>query len=283
MAQKRILTFNDLHIGSCYGLLPEDFRDSSGNIHQQNLGQKFLWGLWKKTLNRLAPQTIDYIVVNGDLLDGKQPKNKGIPLTLHRVEDQREAAVKVLEEVRNTFPKAKWFFIEGTPYHEVGHEVGQVAQILLGEKHTPLRTLTARVGKATLRFHHETSFAGGPGKAGSLERELITGWQAEAADNWPAIHCEVRAHCHYFSYVGRKDRLAIVLPGWQLQTDYTTKGSPTKNIPDLGCAVLSVDDSLMNDGRCPVSFTPYLYKHPGPEITDLGATEYETSAETVTL
>ena len=38
--QKKILVLNDLHIGSCYGLLPEDFQDSSGNIHKQNIGQQ---------------------------------------------------------------------------------------------------------------------------------------------------------------------------------------------------------------------------------------------------
>jgi hypothetical protein len=175
----------------------------------------------------------------------------------------------VLEEVRDTFPKATWYFVEGTPYHEVGEQVAQVALSLLGTPTEIRRTLTLRVGKAVLRFHHETSFAGGITKSGSLEKEMVAAWLSEAMQDWEKVHCEIRAHCHYFCYVGRKDRLAIVAPGWQLQTEYTTKNSPHKNIPDLGCVVLSVDDAMLEFGTCPVSFSEYLYKHPGPSIVDI--------------
>lgn len=115
-------------------------------------------------------------------------------------------------------------------------------------------------------------------KSGSLEKEIVNQWLAEASNDWDKVHCEVRAHCHYFCYTGRKDRLAIVCPAWQLQTDYTTKNSPNKNIPDIGCVVLTVDDSLLEYGTCPVSFQEYLYKHPSPAIVDIseGATDGET-------
>lgn len=278
--QRKILVLNDLHVGSSYGILPPNFMDAAGNVHTQNKGQKYLWERFTVTLNRVLPQKIDAIVINGDLLDGMQPKSKGGPLTLHRIEDQREAAHKVLEEVRNAFPKAEWFFVEGTPYHEVGEQVQQVARNLLGMAAKDVRrTLTLRVGKAILRFHHETSFSGGFTKAGSLEKELVTSWLSEAMQDWEKVHCEVRAHCHYFCYVGRKDRLAIIAPCWQLQTDFITKNSPTKNIPDIGCIVLSVDDAMLEFGTCPVSFTEYLYKHPGPDIVDIS--EEATDGEEV--
>jgi len=267
--QKKILVLNDLHVGSSYGLLPPSFMDGQGNVHEQNIGQKYLWGRFAATLSKLQPQKIDAIVVNGDLIDGLQFKSKGAPLTLHRIEDQREAAVKVLEEVRNTFPKAGWFFVEGTPYHEVGEQVAQVAFNLLNKAQDVRRTLTLRIGKAIVRFHHETSFTGGYTKSGSLEKEIVATWLSEAMQDWEKVHCEVRAHCHYFCYVGRKDRLAIVAPGWQLQTDYTTKNSPHKSIPDIGCLVLTVDDSLLEFGSCPVAFSEYLYRHPGPSIVDI--------------
>ena len=277
--QRKILVLNDLHVGSSYGLLPPDFTDTMGNVHTQNLGQQYLWERFTATMRRLQPQKIDAIVINGDLIDGMQPKSKGAPLTLHRIEDQREAAHKVLEEVRNTLPAATWYFVEGTPYHEVGEQVAQVALSLLGTPQEIRRTLTLRVGKAILRFHHETSFSGGFAKAGSLEKELVTSWLSEAMQDWEKVHCEVRAHCHYFCYVGRKDRLAIIAPCWQLQTDFITKNSPTKNIPDIGCIVLSVDDTMLEFGTCPVSFTEYLYKHPGPSIVDIS--EEATDGEEV--
>jgi len=267
--QRKILVHNDLHVGSSYGLMPPSFLDCSGNLHSQNVGQRYLWERFTALMQRLSPQKIDAIVLNGDLLDGGQPKSKGTPLTLHRLPDQREACIKVLEEVKNTFPSAKFFWISGTPYHELEDEVLQVAYKLIGTPQTVRRTLKLRVGKAVVQFHHETAFTSAVTKSGSLEREIINGWLAEAMNDWSAAHCEVRAHCHYFCYVGRKDRLAIVCPGWQLQTDYSTKSSPTKNIPDIGCIVLTVDDDLLDFGCCPVTFTPYLYKHPGPSIVDI--------------
>lgn len=280
--QQKILVLNDMHAGSSYGLLPPEFMDAAGNVHSQNAGQKYLWERFAATLSKLSPQKIDAIVINGDLLDGLQPKSKGIPLTLHRIEDQREAAYKILEEVRNTFPNAKWYFVEGTPYHEVGEQVAQVAHNLLREPVQVRRTLTLRVGKAVLRFHHETAFTSGWTKAGSLEKEIITSWLSEAMQDWEKVHCEVRAHCHYFCYVGRKDRLAIVAPAWQLQTDYATKGSPTKNIPDIGCIVLNVDDAFIDFGMCPVSFQEYLYKHPSPTIVDVSEEANGEEISTIT-
>jgi hypothetical protein len=277
--QKKILVLNDLHVGSSYGLLPPDFLDVEGNYHSQNVGQQFLWDIFTKTISRISPQKIGTIVINGDLIDGMQPKNKAHNLTLHRPEDQREAAVKVLELVRNTFPTAEWHFVQGTPYHELPAEVEQAAFILLGKKYPIRKTLKLRVGKAIVQFHHETSFTSALTKGGSLEKELINQYLAEGMNGWSAAHCEVRAHCHYFCFVGRKDRLAIVCPAWQLQTEYTTKSSPNKNIPDLGCVVLSVDDSLIDHGMCPVSFTEYLYRHPSPEVVDIS--EEEDSAENV--
>jgi len=277
--QKKILVLNDMHVGSSYGLLPPDFTDSMGNAHKLNSGQQYLWDRFTQTLERIAPQKINAIVINGDLLDGMQMRNMKNPLTLHRIEDQRKAAVGVLDEVRRTFPKAAWYFIGGTPYHEEIEQVVQVTANLFGVPYPVRRTLKLRVGKAVIQFHHETSFAGGITKAGSLEKEIIHGWLSEAMNGWDAAHCEVRAHCHYFVYGGRKDRLAVVCPAWQLQTDYMTKNSPNKNIPDIGCIVLHVDDSLLEYGSCPVSFTEYLYKHPGPAIVDIS--EEENSAEEV--
>lgn len=267
--QKKILVLNDLHVGSSYGLLPPSFTDCAGNVHEQNSGQAYLWSRFIATLDKIQPQKVDAVILNGDILDGLQPKNKGVPLTLHRLPDQREAAIVVLQEVRNRFPKAEFFWISGTPYHELEDEVAQVAYKLMGEAQTVRRTLKLRIGKAVVQFHHETSFTSAVTKSGSLEKELINGWLSEAMNDWDKAHVEIRAHCHYFAYVGRKDRLAIVCPSWQLQTDYSTKNSPNKNIPDLGCIILNVDDKLLEYGMCPASFQEYLHKHPAPSIVDI--------------
>src|SRR5437660_1881586 len=115
--QKQIFVLADLHVGSAYGLLPPNFMDIEGNLHSQNVGQHYLWKEFIHTLERVQKRPISLIVLNGDLLDGhpdRNPKTANSSLVLHRLQDQREAAVKVLEEVRNRFPKAEWRFISGT-------------------------------------------------------------------------------------------------------------------------------------------------------------------------
>lgn len=260
--QTQILVLSDLHIGSAYGLLPPDYVDVLGNTHTQNEGQKYLWDCFGNMLGKVAPRPIKHIVVNGDLLDGRPDRGQGMGNTLHRFEDQRGAALKVLQEVQKIFPSAKWFFISGTPNHELRSEVETVSGLLTGVKQEALRTLPLRVGKAFIRFHHEVSFSSGFLKAAALERELITSQLSNVGQGWEVADAEIRSHCHYFRYVGMKRQLGLVTPCWQLQTDYVVKGSPTRNIPDVGGVVLSVDDGLKEFGMCPVGFTEYLYRHP---------------------
>jgi hypothetical protein len=269
----KILVLNDLHVGSATGLLPPDFMDTQGNPCLQNKAQKYLWECFTTALKEIQPQDIDHIVINGDILDGNPGKGAtaGYDCTLDRIPDQMEAAIKVLEEVKNTFPKAGWDFVYGTPNHESPANVNIVVERLFGRMNTPRcqQTLKLKVGDAIIQFHHETSFASGFMRSNSLEREQIRGWLAEAENGWVNADCEIRSHCHYFAATVRSSHLAIVTPCWQMQNAYCTKNSPNKMIPVLGCVVLSVDDSLKKYGRCPVGFTEYTYSHPQPAIVNI--------------
>jgi hypothetical protein len=73
---RNILVLGDVHIGSIYGLLPPDFVSSDGSEKPQNEGQKYLWNCWQDMKWRAAKFAIDSVVVNGDLIEGKQPKQK---------------------------------------------------------------------------------------------------------------------------------------------------------------------------------------------------------------
>jgi hypothetical protein len=267
--QKQILVLSDLHVGSSYGLLPPEFLDTQGNIHQQNIGQAYLWECFQKMLNRVANRPISTVVINGDVLDGAQKKSNGAPLTLHRLADQREAAVSVLQYVKDKFPTANWYFVTGTPYHEEASEVAQLAYVLTGEKTDVRQTLTLKVGECIIRFHHEIAYSSGFAKGAGLEKEIIAGLLAAADHGWRDADCEIRSHCHYFRYLGRRNKLCIVSPCWQLRSDFMGRRSPVANVPDIGAVVLHVNDELKKHGVCPVGFSELLYRHPEPEVTEL--------------
>jgi hypothetical protein len=258
-----IFVASDMHVGSSEGLMPPNYTDLDGALRIQNPGQAYLWDNYLGILDNLAPRAkeVDLIVINGDILDGKQRKSDGIPLTLHRMEDQKRAAVLALEEIKSRFPSAKWHFVEGTPYHELPEEVRAVAKHFNAEVK---QTLPLVVGEARIRFHHEVGFSSGVLKSGNLEREIINNLLSVAMHGWSDYHVEVRSHCHYFRYVGMKDHLALVTPCFQLQNAYGRKNSPTKNIPNLGALYLQIDDSRIKGGMCPASFEELLFPHPEP-------------------
>src|SRR5437763_16751146 len=85
---RNILVIGDVHVGSIYGLLPPDFVSSDGSEKPQNAGQEYLWRCWQDMKRRAAKFTIDSVVINGDLIEGKQPKQKCSELTLIAPNDQ---------------------------------------------------------------------------------------------------------------------------------------------------------------------------------------------------
>jgi hypothetical protein len=114
---KRIAVVSDLQCGSIFGMLPPDFVTSEGVIKPQNDGQKYLWGCWLQHCDKVKTFAPDYIIVNGDCIDGPQRKQQGSELSLTLLFDQRRAAVETLRVLKNAAPKAKWYFTQGTEYH----------------------------------------------------------------------------------------------------------------------------------------------------------------------
>ena len=102
---RNILVIGDIHVGSIYGLLPPDFVSSDGSEKPQNEGQKYLWECWQDMKRRTAKFAIDTVIVNGDLIEGKQPKQKCSELTLVAPNDQEAAAVFLMRDLRNWLEK----------------------------------------------------------------------------------------------------------------------------------------------------------------------------------
>src|SRR5467141_3428442 len=101
---KRGICVSDLHCGSIYGLLPPSFETFEGVLRLPNPGQEYLWRCWDDFTNRAGRFSPDFIIVNGDLLDGMQQKNKGSELALNAPFDQSRAAVETLRLLKARVP-----------------------------------------------------------------------------------------------------------------------------------------------------------------------------------
>lgn len=277
---KRGTVVSDLHCGSIYGLLPPGFHDFKGKECRLNAGQEYLWECWIDFAKRAQAHKPDFVIINGDVIDGPQKKNHGSELDLPAHRDQQLAAVQVLKELRNRLPKAKFYFTQGTPYH-VGHFGGaeeSIATALEAEQYQSIGTgylcreiLWLAVEGVVIEAAHHISVSSGFYRLTALDREMQ--WSAltgkDATKGVPKVDLVVRSHVHYFSKAEHASKQGVTTPCWQLQTRYMRKNSTSRMLPDIGGLLLEVDGTAKKRGEAPVRIIKELYTLPAVTVTEL--------------
>lgn len=277
---KRGIVVSDLHCGSIYGLLPPNFVMFDGVRRDQNPGQQYLWECWRDFCARAARQRADFVIVNGDCIDGKQHRNDGSELALAAWEDQSAAATQTLALLRKATPRAKWYFTQGTPYH-VGHFGGaeeSIAAELRAQQYDSLGTgrlcrevLWLDVEGVIIEAAHHITPSTGFYRLTSLDREGQ--WSAlsgkDATKGVPKADLLIRSHVHYFGYAEHASKQIVTTPCWQLQTRYMRKFSVHRMHPDIGGLLLEIDGEAKSRGCAPASIQKELYALPAVGVTKL--------------
>ncbi len=281
--KKTILVLSDLHCGSIFGLLPPGVATSDGRVTTLNAPQEYLWWRWDVSLpQELRTRHIDYVVVNGDVIDGRQDKRMGTELALPVFADQAAAAEIALRQLRKKagLESAQWLFIQGTEYHDgcSGREVEVVARALSAARYTGLgvgymshEVLDLEpIGTNTIiNFAHGTSVATGFYRTTPADREGIWSALAGKEGKMPKADAVVRAHAHNFVHVEHASKHIVIGPCWQLQTRYMRRHSVYRMIPDIGVFLLHVDGKAKLDGRDPIRVEKILYDLPPMETVKL--------------
>ena len=282
---RNILVIGDVHVGSIYGLLPPDFVSSDGSEKPQNEGQRYLWRCWEDLKQRTAKFAIDSVVVNGDLIEGKQPKQKCSELTLVAPNDQETAAVFLMRDLRNWLEKntgreVPFYFVQGTEYHE-GRGAEELESIAARVKGANIQSnfsgrhckelLNLDVGGTVLNFAHHVGGGSGFTRSGSLDAEAL--WCQITSSKGQAVSADliVRSHLHFFMHVEHTNRHAFLCPCWQLQTRFARHRSAFKAMPDIGALMFHVNPGAKKRGLDPIAFTKILYALPKPEETKFQA------------
>lgn len=275
----------DVHVGSIYGLLPPDFVSSDGGEKPQNEGQKYLWACWQDMKRRTTKFAIDSVVVNGDLIEGKQPKQKCSELTLVAPNDQETAAVFLMRDLRNWLEKntgreVPFYFVQGTEYHE-GRGAEELESIAARVKGANIQSnLTGRYCKEVLdlavdgvvvNFAHHLGGGSGFTRSGVLDAEAMWAQITSSKGESVAADLIVRSHLHFFMHVEHVNRHALLCPCWQLQTRFARHRSAYKLMPNIGAIVLHINPEAKKRGLDPVCFTKVLYALPKPEKTQFQA------------
>ena len=278
---RRGVVVSDIHAGSIFGMLPPAFETFEGVSKPWNAGQEYLWKCWDDFTNRAHHFDPDFIVVNGDVVDGPQRKNQGSELSLIAPQDQVDAAIQTLQLLKSRIrPECKWYFTQGTPYHvgEYGGHEEAVAMALGGEKYFSVGTgrlcreiLWLNVDGVIIEAAHHISVAQGFYRLTPLDREMQ--WSAMSAKDStqgvPRIDLLIRSHVHYFSMGEHASKQGITTPCWQLQTRYMRKHSTTRMLPNIGGVFLEVDSEAKKRGEAPVKIIKELYSLPPIAATRL--------------
>lgn len=279
MSKKRGLVVSDIHCGSIFGMLPPDFLTSEGIIKPQNAGQKHLWKCWLHLLDLAAQANLDFIVVNGDVIDGTQRAQRGTELSLPLLVDQKEAAIATLLPLA---PMAPLYFIQGTEYHDckAGASVEEVAKSLNAVKYSGVGTgrysrelLDLDVDGVICNFGHGISVATGFYRATPADREGIFSALAGKEGKAPKADLVYRSHAHYFVHVEHSSKHIVISPCWQLQTRYMRKNSVYRMVPDIGACFVEIDGEAKKNGGDPVCVKKQLYPLPDLKPTKLAPTE----------
>ena len=210
---KRLVVVSDVHCGHRAGLTPPGWQYSLQDATPSRAAwgglQRELWNWYTATMNALQP--IDWIVCNGDAIDGRGGRNGGVELITTDLEEQAQIAVACLREAQ----AQNHLIIYGTPYH-VGTEEDFEAYIA--------RELEAHIGGhewldingCIFDFKHKIGSSGVPhGRHTAVARERVWNLLWNERDWAPLARVIIRSHVHYHAYSGDPTHLAMTTPALQ--------------------------------------------------------------------
>lgn len=261
---KTIVAIGDVHVGDRFALAPPDFQTSLGTTYILNRGQSYLLDCFEHMQKQL-PKRFDILLINGDVIQGtRRARDIWEPDDVF----QARAAVALLKPLARRARKT--YITRGTLWHS---GEGNLAEELVGEAlgaekwessychpwlHLNLDDVKLDIGHAqSVMTRYRTS---------SLDREiqfapLIKEWGGGA-------DLIVRSHSHHFLFVNIEGKLALSLPGWQLQNVFLQLSKlPSRNFPKfLGAARINIWPKRKGGGQQDageyIAISPMLYPHP---------------------
>lgn len=262
---------SDLHAGSAFGLLHPESDDTSNEEHPKpvtlNDAQAYLYNCWKHLLANL-PAKLDMTIVDGDTIDGENPKEHGLYVTLNKKSDQAACAFKLLDPIRSR--THRFYIIKGTPYHEgraseaiEGMAVALNATRFPGGRRTGYRLWAEIGGKTINAAHHQTRGFIYP--AGGADRTALFSAAATDTGRLPRADVIIRAHNHIKRAVHAYGRWVVMNPAWKLLTPWaerTMEETRAELYSDLGAVLIEITPQ----GNVHVDVETFTYKNLQPVV-----------------
>jgi len=266
-----ILDLSDIHGGSAFAPCHPDADDTSNEEHPRkvalNGAQRYLNECWDHMVTNL-PSKLDATIVDGDSIDGENPKEHGLYLTLNKKSDQAACTYKLLSPIRE---RSKFFYvIKGTPYHEgraseaiEGMAIALDATRFPGGRRCGFRLWLEMGGKVINAAHHMTR--GWIYPSGGADRTALMSAAAYSLDKLPKADIIIRAHNHIRRVVEAYDRWVIFNPAWKLLTPWAEKAmeeTRAELYSDIGAVLIEITPQ----GNVWIDTQTFKYKNKKPKI-----------------
>jgi len=257
---------SDTHVGSAYGVFPQGFRKSTGEIVRLNKGQRYLGKCWQHVLGVLPP-TFDILVLNGDLTDGQNPRQMARDLTEADPEWQGRAAYELLAPLAERAGVV--YATMGTTYHTgeagtfeeqlaerlgaVPDEWGHCARDWLGLSVEGIKQDIAHAQSSMLRY-----------KSTAAEREIQFEALAAVMKEGGTSHIIIRSHVHTYFNLFIEGTLYVSTFSFQLDSRYA-RLLKVKNRylqRHIGVTVLELYPERVGKELHVAEIKPIYFKHP---------------------
>jgi hypothetical protein len=255
----RIGLISDLHVGAQHGIFPVDFADKLegfGAGNKLNNGQLKLWEYFNDFIGKLNSFKTNTLVVNGDLIAGKNFIEGGTYMMNVDLEYQKKAAAQLLAYVcKQCLSIEQVFVLKGTPYHgardtSVESHIVDKLQILCPNINASYQgeymfmDLKYNGKKKSIWMAHPTS-GGVIYPETAYGRDIGQFLQAQATGKLPKIDMIIRAHKHEYVELHKSSIRYMVLPCWEFFCPYDGAVKMfSKWQPDIGGAILLADEEL---------------------------------------
>lgn len=238
-SSKSLVIFSDIHIGSRYAVCSEEpVLDSAGSYRPSVNQQKLLQG-WHNCIDKIT-QKPNALVINGEPIDGSNPKSLGESVWSTAFNDQMNDAEKLI----NMIPHKDLYFVRGTGYH-VTREATNFEKILakqMGAKdyksvhgsrtHADFEATFELFGKHIHFTHHVGWSNWWMYRTTAIARELV---KMHFAHKENGFHTDVlvRSHVHYYVKVEFPNTQGFSTPAWKFPDGFLyRRGEP--ELPTIG-------------------------------------------------
>lgn len=246
----------DVHSGSVWAPWAPSMRSKHGTT----LISEYLYDCLSDFSNKMPKRTV--LVINGDVIDGKQKKSGGLGLFSASLSDQVESAIRMIEPLAKK--AVRIYRTYGTPYHDDDHDPLAALDYALGVYKTR-QVFNFRIDSGVLNVAHH------PGGGSTLytgtksSREMMKATVAAFRGKVPLPRWIVRSHLHHWNLHHEEGMSYMGLPCWQMPTPHAVKGDYYGWQPAIGSAEMFRDDSEPGGWR----FRPHTYDLPAPEVEEL--------------